>query len=435
MFLVVNISMLISVRLLRCFALMLLSAILAISNCAWAQSSVTGVNTLGTTLPIGANGKVVMTVYDNGTDGYVGIGVTAPDTPLAIGVGNDRLGFYQPSNNVLAIQTLLDNVPFASYGTYGGGQNQLVLQPIVGNVGIGTTQPNGTLDISSRTGDGIVIYQQADNSETIQTYIDGHWADRKTYASGCCNVLLLEPDVGNVGIGTTTAPLAKLTISGSSSYSDQTGTLEVLDGSNPSKFIYMGFDDSLGFGFIQAMNYHVAWPNLVLEPNAGNVGVGVTDPSAPLDVNGGIRGNNSGTVAGSGCSPEGMLAYDMASHQPVYCSNGAVWTAVNSNAGFLSRTWHLVNNAKSGAPYYSNPWTNTYSYPADAVATCQYNSGSAVMTTLIQSSPGVNIAQLPCNTNSGSASACTTTVPVPHGESVQVYYGSCNAVGTLYILY
>ena len=58
------------------------------------------------------------------------------------------------------------------------------------------------------------------------------------------------------------------------------------------------------------------------------VSVGTTSaPEAPLDVNGGIRGNNSSVVVGSGCSPEGMLGYDLTNHEPVYCSSSGAWTA------------------------------------------------------------------------------------------------------------
>jgi hypothetical protein len=82
-----------------------------------------------------------------------------------------------------------------------------------GNLGIGTTAPNGKLDVRTGTGDGVAILQQGDNSTSIQAYIDGHWADRTTYAGGCCNKLALQPDIGEVGIGTS-APSYKFTIGG-----------------------------------------------------------------------------------------------------------------------------------------------------------------------------------------------------------------------------
>lgn len=56
-----------------------------------------------------------------------------------------------------------------------------------------------------------------DNNFTVQTYIDGQYANRATYASGCCNNLALQPDVGTVSIGGTSANYGgvKLNVNGS----------------------------------------------------------------------------------------------------------------------------------------------------------------------------------------------------------------------------
>jgi hypothetical protein len=75
----------------------------------------------------------------------------------------------------------------------------LLLNPNGGNVGIGQTSPNARFDVSSNGGsDGLVIKQAIDNTEDIQTYIDSQYAARTTYASGCCNQLRLNPDIGDV---------------------------------------------------------------------------------------------------------------------------------------------------------------------------------------------------------------------------------------------
>lgn len=61
---------------------------------------------------------------------------------------------------------------------------------------------NFTRVCSNGGSDGIAMGQiHGDNTNTIQAYIDGHWADRSSYAGGCCNALLIQPDVGVVGIG------------------------------------------------------------------------------------------------------------------------------------------------------------------------------------------------------------------------------------------
>ena len=87
---------------------------------------------------------------------------------------------------------------------YGGASPPANGAIIAGNVAIGKNSANAKFDVSGNGGsDGLVIYQQQDNTTTIQTYIDGQYANRATYASACCNDLFIQPDVGSVIIGGT----------------------------------------------------------------------------------------------------------------------------------------------------------------------------------------------------------------------------------------
>jgi hypothetical protein len=261
---------------------------------------------------------------------------------------------------------------------------------------------------------------------------------------------------GNLGIGLgATAPVGKLDILAGGSYASP--VIQMRQSNAAAYGINMGIDNAFDGGLVfSAENNGTATPVMEigrsggylgvvigegyvesqLPPNngllvQGNVGVGM-EPVAALDVNGGVRGNATESTA---CSTEGMIAYDETNHTFVYCpqGSGVTWTPVNLTAigGFLSRTYHLVNNAAANN-YYSVPWTNHYSYPAEAIAICQYNGGAAVMTTYITGSGSITDL---CSTNSGSASGCNTTLTVPPGATVQVYYGLCNAQGSLYILY
>ena len=88
---------------------------------------------------------------------------------------------------------------------------------LMGNTGVGTSSPNGRLDVfnTGSNGDGAVFAPDitADNNFTIQTYIDaniggGGWANRTSYAGACCNNLALQPDAGTVSVGATSGNFA-----------------------------------------------------------------------------------------------------------------------------------------------------------------------------------------------------------------------------------
>ncbi|HEY8964176.1 MAG TPA: tail fiber domain-containing protein [Alphaproteobacteria bacterium] len=93
------------------------------------------------TYPVGTAGATASggtRMFIRGSDGNVGIGTTSPGARLQIADGNDSLAIWQGGgDNTISIQTLLDNTALGSYGTYGGGQNRMILQPLVGQVGIG----------------------------------------------------------------------------------------------------------------------------------------------------------------------------------------------------------------------------------------------------------------------------------------------------------
>ncbi|MBP7875840.1 hypothetical protein KA012_02495 [Candidatus Woesebacteria bacterium] len=90
-----------------------------------------------------------------------------------------------------------------------------------GNVNIGGGLSDRRLDVynSANNGDGLAIGQDTDNSQTIQAYIDNQWTNRVSYASGCCNLLKLQPDVGAVQIGSATNPTSALSVFGAATFS------------------------------------------------------------------------------------------------------------------------------------------------------------------------------------------------------------------------
>lgn len=95
------------------------------------------------------------------------------------------------------------------------GNTALTVDGTNRSVGIGgAITPNGKLDVTMGNSDGIVMYQPTDDNMAIQGYLNGQWSNRTTYAGGCCNKLLLQPDIGEVGIRTT-GPTATLDVNGS----------------------------------------------------------------------------------------------------------------------------------------------------------------------------------------------------------------------------
>ena len=147
-------------------------------------------------------------------DGVLRSQITNQQGLIALGNALNGSGYYdngmyrggvgtRADNNYLNLGSYQGIVFTASNAALGNQSVRMYIDGGTGYAGIGQTAPNGRLDISNNGGsDGIVLTQQVDNTESIQTYIDGHWGDRTTYASGCCNTLALQPDVGVVGIRT-----------------------------------------------------------------------------------------------------------------------------------------------------------------------------------------------------------------------------------------
>jgi hypothetical protein len=252
-----------------------------------------------------ASGAGAIVVSTNGVErmrvlngGNVGIGTSVPKSALDV-MGGMSLGAYG--------------------GVNAAPTNGLIVS---GNVGIGTTAPAEPLHVRGGGGapatsgtaqTGALRLQNTTTSNVLDFGMYtaspfGAWLQNTNYTNLATNYpLILQPNGGNVGIGTT-APGAALDIQGATQpqvvvgstgvaagmmvfrrYSDGSpqGVIGYASGTESSNFSIHGDG---GGGFI---TLYTAGSERVRVTNVGNVGIGTTSPSYTLHVNGSVAGVGS----------------------------------------------------------------------------------------------------------------------------------------------
>jgi hypothetical protein len=257
-------------------------------------------------------------------NGNVGIGTTGPLAKLAVASPNTTVPFQlintsNSNNNWLTVTSQSDNAKLNLYNSAGaqtvllhtGGDSYIT----GGNVGIGTTGPSGTslglnriLDIGGSTALGFVLHPNGGTGEfAVASGGDGLIVSASGSATASGNNVLrffteetnsqftpterMRIDAGgNVGIGTT-APNYALTLAG---VADPSIALTSINNTNPQGLIRWQLSGQTLKWYIGAHQYlsndfeigDASAARLVVQATSGNVGIGTTAPTAPLEVKG-----------------------------------------------------------------------------------------------------------------------------------------------------
>jgi len=232
------------------------------------------------------------------------------------------LQFYAdptPSNGASIAVSYLGS---GSYGplTFGTGGSERMRITSSGNIGIGTTSPvtrlnlagsstqyitltNGGADgVPNAVQGGIIGQARLSNNNLAQMasilfrnqnsaawYLgeitfNTNGTDGTNPSVSPTERMRINSD-GLVGIGTT-SPSANLEVVGGSNTATSFGSFIVRNSSNAG----MSFGaSSTSYAWIQGNIYGTGIAPIVLQSNGGNVGIGITNPNVPLDVQGNIR--------------------------------------------------------------------------------------------------------------------------------------------------
>ena len=282
------------------------------------------------------SGSLTGNVY-NANTGNIGIGTTAPYDKLEVAGAIAATGSFGGNNN----QGPATLMYYSTTGGYGGIQavdwganyKNLILNSFGGNVGIGTTNPNGLLEINGTgsansmfrlitTGGGGFTLGAEDNTANPVWRIETNSSENFKFRIGGTDTMTLTP--GFVGVGMTN-PRTKAHIwtgevSGGQQeslrlegnwVSNPSGPLlrftnQHDSGTNPNSGEYnlagiQGVDDTSNWGgslaFFTTPSGTAGGGNLAERmriTNNGNIGIGTTGPNSKLEVFGGaVNSGNS----------------------------------------------------------------------------------------------------------------------------------------------
>jgi hypothetical protein len=262
------------------------------------------------------------------TGGNVGVGTASPlatvhstGSIFVSGLGsyptNSGAGLLFYWNNSTGYVQSYDYVAAALKPLYLQGNPVVLIPPgSSGNVGIGTASPYTLLQLTSTSHTGAATITYHGTEAMMSVDVPGNaelatgWLGASPYTwwlqsrNGNALPLALNPAGGNVGIGTS-SPQYPLTVISPANPGSVAGLAGLTVGSSSNYLMWLGFGNpgiGVNIGAIQVINGSPStYGTLTLQPSGGNVGIGMTNPSGILHLNGG-GGSNSYAYLALNCS-------------------------------------------------------------------------------------------------------------------------------------
>ena len=354
-------------------------------------SNLTNTTAIGSGARVGVSNAMVLGA--NNTN--VGIGTSNPNfklhvvgglivvddgsNPYSLPLADGNPGEFLQTNGVGT--TSWQPVPTAKWG----GTGVTTLATASDNVGIGTTNPTRKLQVNDNSTNPAVFVQQTGTGSALTVYSNTSTSTQTVFSAsslgGGVTGFNIKGD-GSVGIGTTN-PSLQLEIEKTEMEAPTTGSVGEgfirLSGSGTPMVFDMGIaDDSYSGAWLQVhrgsdMSIH---NNLLLNPNGGNVGIGINNPTSQLHIKGGhLRhegtqpvGTGNGTVAGS-TDMRGAVNVNFAPTGSITVTFSEAFTLVptviitpvcNGDPSVNARFW--INNVTTTG--FTVNWSNTNSTPS-----------------------------------------------------------------------
>jgi hypothetical protein len=356
--------------------------------------------------------------------GNVGIGVTAPvytldvssvsTQPFRVGVGSTN-AIVVDNNGRVGIG--ITNPAYALDVSVGSGTK---IHDMFINAQNNSTMAIGSLGIKNANNfaTGFALYQGV-NGDTVLNAYSGQQIDFKIN-----NGLKVRIDsAGKVGIGSN-IPINSLDVVGDIRGRNGSGNYVNLGSGAAAStrtlwLDYLGTGTVNDYGVIQAEQQGTAFRKLALNPNGGNVGIGITNPAVALDVTGNVR-----------CSGGFELNY---SSLPTYNSNH-IGSILYSSSAATGGTTIAAGAYKTAYSFSSVPigrwigFINIFTYATGGQSTGLYwfatnNTGSTTAGTIDSARIDTSIScAFPPNITTTSGNSLQFIIPLNNTENRDVHF-------------